>query len=77
MTSLFSAPQDTVAKAVALHVDQLFNPAAVFQTDQGYVYARIHTMEGRSTGAAVAIIPGYTLVATCDALLGVWRMEKK
>jgi hypothetical protein len=26
MTSLFSAPQDTVEQAVALHVDQLFNP---------------------------------------------------
>lgn len=75
MTSLFSAPQPTVAAAVALHVDELFNPAAVWKTEEGFVYARLHTMEGREPTAGVSSLPGYTLAATCDALLGVWRLE--
>lgn len=74
MTSLFSAPQPTVVQAVGLHVDQLFNPAAVFQTEEGFVYCRLHTMEEAGLPPS---IPGYALIATCDALLGVWRMEEK
>jgi hypothetical protein len=36
-------------------------------------------MEGRPTGVAAEVckLTGYTLIATCDALLGVWRMEKE
>ena len=44
MNSLFSAPQPTIAAAVQLHDAVPFNPAAVFQTDAGFVYCRLHTM---------------------------------
>lgn len=75
--NLFSEPQPTVEQAVRLHEDILFNPAAVFQTDQGYVYCRLHTMAPADACGEIARLTGYTLVAHCDAVLGVWRMEEK
>lgn len=73
--TLFSDPQPTIAAAVALHVDELFNPAAVFQTADGFVYARLHTMAADED--APPQIDGHTLVAHCDAVLGLWRMEER
>lgn len=75
--SLFSEPQPTVGGAVALHEDMPFNPAAVFRTDQGYVYCRLHTMAPANACEGIAELTGYTLVARCDAVLGLWRMEGK
>lgn len=79
-TSLFSDPQPTLAAAIALHIDALFNPAAVFQAPLGYVYCRLRSQDGgRPTAAAetVKAALGYTLAAWCDPLLGVWRMEAR
>jgi len=75
MNSLFSAPQPTIAAAVQLHDAVPFNPAAVFQTDAGFVYCRLHTMAADE--GAPPQIAGHTLVAHCDAAQGVWRMEER
>lgn len=75
MNSLFSDPQPTIAAAVQLHDAVPFNPAAVFQTDAGFVYARLHTMAAEED--APPQIDGHTLVAHCDAVLGLWRMEER
>lgn len=71
---MLSAPQPTIEAAQALHVDELFNPAAVFGTPEGFVYGRIREMESppHETAIQVERVTGYHMVAHCDPLLQVW-----
>jgi hypothetical protein len=71
----FSEPQPAIEAAQALHVYELFNPAAVFATDEGYVYGRIREMARppHETARAVREKIGYQLVAYCAPLLNIWR----
>ena len=75
MSIFFSEPQPTIEAAAALHEYDLFNPAAVFDTDKGYVYGRIREMESppHKTAQAIKDATGYTLVIHHGALINVWR----
>ena len=75
---MLSAPKTTIAEAQALHEDALFNPAAVFDSGDGFVYGRIREMDAppHETAAAIERINGYKMVAYCDPLLGIWREYK-
>lgn len=72
---LLSPPQPTIEAAQAMHDDELFNPAAVFETPDGFVYGRIREMNTppHETALGVKAAAGYTLVAYCDPLFSIWR----
>lgn len=72
---IFSEVQLTIEAAQALHEDDLFNCGAVFQTNAGYVYARIRDTKTPPHGAARAVkdLTGYTMVSYHGPLLNIWK----
>ena len=80
MDTLLSEKQLTIAAAEALHTEELFNPAAVFDTGEGFVYGRLREMEcpPHETARAIEKMNGYKMVTYCDPLLNTWhRYEPK
>jgi len=74
LSRFFSAPQPTVEGATHLHTYALFNPAAIFQAEHGFVYGLIRKMDSPPHKTAAATQPlGYTLVAYHGPLINVWR----
>lgn len=72
--TFFSDPQPSIEAAAALHEYRLFNPAAVFATDRGYVYGSIREMDSPPHKTAAALrTHGYTLVVYHGPLVNVWR----
>lgn len=72
----FSLPQTTIEAAQALHEDDLFNPAAIFETPEGrFVYGRIKetSIPPVETAEAIEKINGYRMVAYCTPLLNIWK----
>lgn len=76
---MLSAPQPTISEAKALHEDGLFNPAAVFDTGNGFVYGRLREMNcpPHETATAIEQVNGYKMVAYCDPLLNIWKTYTK
>ena len=74
MSRFFSAPQPTIEQATRLHTYGLFNPAAIFQAGDSFVYGRIREMDSPPHRTAEAMRPlGYVLVAYHGPLINVWR----
>lgn len=75
MSHFFSPPQPTIKQAAQLHTYELFNPAAVFQTEDGlFTYGLIREMDSPPHKTAESMRPlGYTLVAYHGPLINVWR----
>lgn len=71
----FSTPQPTIAACQALHEYEFFDPAAIFETNTGYVYGRIREMDSppHQTAQAVQKAVGYKLTAYHGPLINVWR----
>lgn len=72
----FSLPKTTIEEAKAVHQPELFNPAAIFQRDDGqYVMSLLRDMNWPPTEGiqAVETLTGYKAVACCDPLLSVWK----
>lgn len=77
---ILSEPQPTIEAAQALHVDQLFNNAAVFQTAGGaYVYGCLRDRREwpPHTAAQRMAELGYTMVSVCDPLFQMWKPYRK
>lgn len=73
---MLSEPQETIEAAQALHVDELFNPAAVFRDKDGsYRYARLRDMQTWPPHATAQAMQahGLVMVACCDPLLNIWK----
>ncbi len=73
----FTNPQPTIEAAQALYQYDIFKPAAVFQTADGYVLGYMREMAWPPHEAAQALKQrGFEMVACCDPLLGVWKPYK-
>lgn len=74
LSRFFSAPQPTIERAAQFHEYALFNPAAIFQAEGGFVYGLIREMDSPPHKTAAAMKPlGYVLVAYHGPLIDVWR----
>ena len=77
MSIMFSATTATVEEAQALYRPELFNPAAVFKTPDGYVMGLLRDQNDwppHKAAAAIEAATGYRMVAFCDPLgMSIWQ----
>lgn len=74
ISRFLSTPQPTIESAAQLHGYDLFNPAAIFQVGDSFVYGLIREMDSPPHKTAESMRPlGYTLVAYHGPLINVWR----
>lgn len=79
MSVMFSAIKPTIEEAQALYRPDLFNPAAVFQTPDGYVMGLLRDLNDwppHKAAVGIEIATGYRMVSCCDPLMSIWQPYK-
>jgi hypothetical protein len=72
----FLTPKATIEEAQADYEPALFNPAAVFETPDGYVMGLLRDLSDwppHKAAQALLDTTGYKMVSCCDPLLSVWK----
>lgn len=74
----FSEPQSTVEQAQSLYEYEIFVPAAVFKTPNGFVMGLIReqSIVPNETAKQIKEITGFEMVSHSDPITGIWKLYK-